>query len=127
MIAEFRPPASKESARLRLYLVGLVLDMWAMLAAFILANWLVLGSPWGEPGKPHGLVMAAMIALPLAMAAITLFLPARAGAVTGLVACAVDNVKLDDAVRTAPMEQYYPSTLRLLALAAAAARYPQCL
>lgn len=49
------------------------------------------------------------------------------GAVTGLVACAVDNVKLDDAVRTAPMEQYYPSTLRLLALAAAAARYPQCL
>ena len=37
------------------------------------------------------------------------------------------KVKLDAAVRTAPMEQYYPSTLRLLALAAAAARYPQCL
>ena len=34
MSAAFRPPVSKESARLRLYLLGLVLDMWAMLASF---------------------------------------------------------------------------------------------
>lgn len=53
--------ASKESARLRLYLLGVLLDMGAMLGSFILANWLVLGSLWGEPGKPHGFVMFAMI------------------------------------------------------------------
>jgi hypothetical protein len=38
---------SKESARLRLYLLGIVLDMWAMLGSFVLANWVVLGSPIG--------------------------------------------------------------------------------
>lgn len=70
MIAEFRPPVSKESARLRLYLVGLVLDMWAMLAAFILANWLVLGSPWGEPGKPHGIAIFTLLAPIYALLAI---------------------------------------------------------
>lgn len=66
----FRPPVSKESARLRLYLLGLVLDLWAMLIAFVLANWLVLGSPWGEPGKPHGLVMFTMLAPVYALLAI---------------------------------------------------------
>jgi len=53
--------ASKETARLRLYLLGVLLDMSAMLGSFVLANWLVLGSFWGEPGKPHGFVMFAMI------------------------------------------------------------------
>lgn len=55
------PPVSKEHARLRLYLLGLVLDMWGMLGSFILANWLVLGSPWGEPGKPHGIVIFTLL------------------------------------------------------------------
>ncbi len=54
-------PVSKEHARLRLYLLGLVLDMWGMLGSFILANWLVLGSPWGEPGKPHGIVIFTLL------------------------------------------------------------------
>ncbi|MCC6481737.1 MAG: sugar transferase, partial [Sphingomonadaceae bacterium] len=54
-------PVSKEHARLRLYLLGLVLDMWGMLASFVLANWLVLGSPWGEPEKPHGIVIFAVM------------------------------------------------------------------
>lgn len=62
MTVGFRPPVSKESARLRLYLLGLVLDLWAMLASFLLANWLVLGSPWGEPGKPHGIAMFSILA-----------------------------------------------------------------
>lgn len=70
MSAAFRPPVSKESARLRLYLLGLVLDMWAMLASFILANWLVLGSPWGEPGKPHGIAIFSMLAPVYALLAI---------------------------------------------------------
>lgn len=56
------PPVSKESARLRLYLLGLLLDMGAMLASFVLANWLILGSPWGEPGKPHGIVLFTLLA-----------------------------------------------------------------
>jgi len=70
MTADFRPPVSKESARLRLYLLGLVLDMWAMLGSFLLANWLVLGSPWGEPGKPHGIAMFTIIAPIYALLAI---------------------------------------------------------
>lgn len=67
MIIQKRPetaqtaPVSKEHARLRLYLLGLVLDMWGMLASFVLANWLVLGSPWGEPEKPHGIVIFAVM------------------------------------------------------------------
>ncbi|MCB2014649.1 MAG: exopolysaccharide biosynthesis polyprenyl glycosylphosphotransferase [Sphingobium sp.] len=64
------PPVSKESARLRLYLLGLVLDMWTMLGCFVLANWLILGSAWGEPGKPHGIVMFAMLAPVYALLAI---------------------------------------------------------
>ncbi|MGD9809883.1 MAG: exopolysaccharide biosynthesis polyprenyl glycosylphosphotransferase [Sphingobium sp.] len=55
-------PASKENARLRLYLLGMVLDLWTMLASFLLANWLVLGSLLGEPGKPHGIAIFAMLA-----------------------------------------------------------------
>lgn len=54
-------PVSKESARLRLYLLGIVLDMWAMLGSFVLANWVVLGSPMGEPEKPHGIVIFAVM------------------------------------------------------------------
>jgi exopolysaccharide biosynthesis polyprenyl glycosylphosphotransferase len=57
----YRPPVGKEAARLRIYLMGLVLDLWAMLASFVLANWIVVGSPWGEPGKPHGIVIFAML------------------------------------------------------------------
>ncbi|MEJ7925212.1 exopolysaccharide biosynthesis polyprenyl glycosylphosphotransferase [Sphingobium sp. AN641] len=36
--------------------------MAGLLLAFMIANWLVLGAVWGEPGKPHGIVMFAMIA-----------------------------------------------------------------
>jgi polysaccharide biosynthesis protein PslA len=64
------PPTSKEGARLRLYLLGLVLDMWTMLGSFVVANWIILGSPWGEPGKPHGLVIFAMLAPVYALLAI---------------------------------------------------------
>lgn len=70
MNSGFRPPVSKESVRLRLYLLGLVLDIWAMLASFFLANWLILGSFWGEPGKPHGLAIFAMLAPIYALLAI---------------------------------------------------------
>lgn len=68
--ASSTPLVSKESARLHLYLLGLVLDMAVMLAAFILANWLVLGSPWGEPGKPHGITMFSIVAPVYALLAI---------------------------------------------------------
>lgn len=61
---------SKENARLRLYLLGIVLDMWAMLGSFVLANWLVLGSPLGEPEKPHGIVIFAVLAPIYALLAI---------------------------------------------------------
>tara|TARA_R110000782_G_scaffold78276_8_gene155530 strand:- start:193148 stop:194542 length:1395 start_codon:yes stop_codon:yes gene_type:complete len=64
------PPASKEGARLRLYLLGLVLDMWVLLGSFLLANWIILGSPQGEPGKPHGLLIFAMLAPLYALLAI---------------------------------------------------------
>lgn len=63
-------PVSKENARLRLYLLGIVLDMWTMLASFVLANWIILGSPWGQPGKPHGLAIFAMVAPLYALLAI---------------------------------------------------------
>lgn len=65
-----RPPVTKEHTRVRLYLLGLVLDMWTMLGSFIVANWVVLGSPWGEPGKPHGIVMFAVLAPIYALLAI---------------------------------------------------------
>lgn len=55
------PPVSKEHARLRLYLLGLVLDMWGMLGSFLLANWLVLGSAMGEPEKPHGILIFTLL------------------------------------------------------------------
>lgn len=53
---------SKEIVRLRLYLLCLLGDAVGLLLSFMLANWLVLGAVWGEPGKPHGIVMFAMIA-----------------------------------------------------------------
>jgi len=56
-----KPAQSKEAARLRLYLLSIMLDMLVLGLAFALANVLVLGSLAGEPGKPHGLIMAAMI------------------------------------------------------------------
>ncbi|MFZ2997799.1 sugar transferase [Sphingobium sp.] len=53
---------SKEVVRLRLYALCLAGDMAGLFCAFLAANWFVLGALWGEPGKPHGLVMFAMIA-----------------------------------------------------------------
>jgi exopolysaccharide biosynthesis polyprenyl glycosylphosphotransferase len=56
-----KPAQSKEAARLRLYLLSIILDMLVLGSAFALANLLVLGSIMGQPGKPHGLIMASMI------------------------------------------------------------------
>ncbi|KEQ54017.1 Exopolysaccharide biosynthesis polyprenyl glycosylphosphotransferase [Sphingobium chlorophenolicum] len=53
---------SKEIVRVRLYLLCLLGDMAGLFLSFLFANWLVLGAFSGEPGKPHGLVMFAMIA-----------------------------------------------------------------
>lgn len=53
---------SKEIVRFRLYALCLGGDMAGLFCAFLAANWFVLGALWGEPGKPHGLVMFAMIA-----------------------------------------------------------------
>ena len=53
---------SKEVVRLRLYALCLAGDMAGLFGAFLAANWLVLGALWGEPGKPHGLIMFAMVA-----------------------------------------------------------------
>lgn len=53
---------SKEIVRLRLYLLCLLGDMAVLLAAFTAANLAVLGDFAGEPGKPHGVIMFAMIA-----------------------------------------------------------------
>ncbi|CAM5288988.1 exopolysaccharide biosynthesis polyprenyl glycosylphosphotransferase [Sphingobium scionense] len=53
---------SKEIVRLRLYALCLAGDMAGLFIAFLAANWLVVGAFWGEPGKPHGLVMFAMVA-----------------------------------------------------------------
>jgi exopolysaccharide biosynthesis polyprenyl glycosylphosphotransferase len=61
---------SKESIRVRLYVLNLGLDLLALLASFAMANMLVLGSVVGEPGKPHGLVMFAMIAPVYALLAV---------------------------------------------------------
>jgi polysaccharide biosynthesis protein PslA len=65
-----RPAPSKEEARLRLYLLSILIDLVTLGLAFGLANILVLHSLLGEPGKPHGLVMAAMIAPVYALIAI---------------------------------------------------------
>lgn len=54
--------ASREGLRLRIYILSLSLDVLALLAAFVLANLIVLGSVMGEPNKPQGIVMFAMIA-----------------------------------------------------------------
>ena len=48
--------------RLRLYALCLAGDMAGLFYAFLAANYFVLGALWGEPGKPHGLVMFAMVA-----------------------------------------------------------------
>ncbi len=53
---------SKEMVRLRLYALCLAGDMAGLFCAFLAANWFVLGALWGEPGKPHGIVMFAMVA-----------------------------------------------------------------
>ncbi|HEX7872234.1 MAG TPA: exopolysaccharide biosynthesis polyprenyl glycosylphosphotransferase [Sphingobium sp.] len=53
---------SREAARLRLYLLSILVDIAVLVMAFALANAAVLGRIMGEPGKPHGLIMAAMIA-----------------------------------------------------------------
>lgn len=61
---------SKEIVRLRLYLLCLLGDMAALFLSFLIANFLVLGAWAGEPGKPHGLVMFAMVAPLYALLAI---------------------------------------------------------
>ncbi|WP_340264219.1 exopolysaccharide biosynthesis polyprenyl glycosylphosphotransferase [Sphingobium mellinum] len=53
---------SKEIVRARLYLLCLLGDLAGLFLSFLVANQLVLGAIGGEPGKPHGLVMFAMIA-----------------------------------------------------------------
>jgi len=65
-----KPAPSKEAARLRLYILSILIDIAVLGLAFALANMLVLGSLGGEPGKPHGLVMFAMIAPVYALIAI---------------------------------------------------------
>jgi exopolysaccharide biosynthesis polyprenyl glycosylphosphotransferase len=64
------PAPSKAVARLRLYLLSILIDIAVLGLAFALANVLVLQSVLGEPGKPHGLVMFAMIAPVYALIAI---------------------------------------------------------
>ena len=56
--------------RLRLYALCLAGDMAGLFCAFLAANYFVLGALWGEPGKPHGLVMFAMVAPLYALLAI---------------------------------------------------------
>ncbi|HWJ69039.1 MAG TPA: exopolysaccharide biosynthesis polyprenyl glycosylphosphotransferase [Sphingobium sp.] len=68
MSAERAP--SREVARLRVYILSILIDIAVLGLAFALANLLVLHSLWGEPGKPHGLVMFAMIAPVYALIAI---------------------------------------------------------
>ncbi len=58
--------------------------------------------------------------------------PARFGssgyrAVPAIVACALDGTRYPEPLRHFEGEAYYPATLRLLALAAARSRYPECL
>jgi exopolysaccharide biosynthesis polyprenyl glycosylphosphotransferase len=55
-------PYSREAARLRLYILSIIVDVAVLGIAFALANILILGHVEGEPGKPHGLIMFAMIA-----------------------------------------------------------------
>lgn len=53
---------SKEIVRVRLYLLCLTGDMAGLFLSFLIANYVLLGAFMGEPGKPHGLVMFAMLA-----------------------------------------------------------------
>ncbi|MET0239337.1 MAG: exopolysaccharide biosynthesis polyprenyl glycosylphosphotransferase [Sphingobium sp.] len=53
---------SREAARVRLYLLSILIDIAVLVVAFAFTNLIVLGHVVGEPGKPHGLVMFAMIA-----------------------------------------------------------------
>jgi exopolysaccharide biosynthesis polyprenyl glycosylphosphotransferase len=53
---------SREAARLRLYFLSILVDIAVLAVAFALANFMVIGHFEGQPGKPHGLVMFAMIA-----------------------------------------------------------------
>jgi exopolysaccharide biosynthesis polyprenyl glycosylphosphotransferase len=55
-------PYSREAARLRLYILSILVDIAMLSVAFALANIIVIGDVSGQPGKPHGLVMFAMIA-----------------------------------------------------------------
>ncbi len=49
------------AVRARVYLLGMVADVAMLFLAFAAANLLVIGKLVGEPSKPHGLVMFAMI------------------------------------------------------------------
>jgi endoglucanase len=48
-------------------------------------------------------------------------------AVVALLRCALDGARLGPEVRSATVDRYYPTTLRMLVLVAARQRYPQCL
>ncbi|MDX3908848.1 MAG: exopolysaccharide biosynthesis polyprenyl glycosylphosphotransferase [Sphingobium sp.] len=61
---------SLSALRLRLYVLSLIADLTVLFGAFALANLLVIGRLVGEPAKPHGLVMFAMIAPVYALLAI---------------------------------------------------------
>lgn len=61
---------SKEIVRLRLYLLSLCGDMAVLFLSFAVANFVILGDIWGQPGKPHGIVMFAMIAPVYALLAV---------------------------------------------------------
>lgn len=61
---------SREAARLRLYILSILVDIAVLALSFAMANAAVLGRVMGEPGKPHGLVMFAMIAPVYALIAI---------------------------------------------------------
>lgn len=61
---------SREAARLRLYILSILVDIAVLAVSFALANAAVLGRILGQPGKPHGLVMFAMIAPVYALLAI---------------------------------------------------------
>jgi len=52
---------SREAARLRLYILSILIDIAVLAVAFAFANLLVIGQFGGQPGKPHGLIMFAMI------------------------------------------------------------------
>ncbi|RVT41013.1 exopolysaccharide biosynthesis polyprenyl glycosylphosphotransferase [Sphingobium algorifonticola] len=65
-----RAGPSLSGLRVRLYLGGVMADVLMLGIAFALANLLVIGRIVGEPAKPHGLVMFAMIAPVYALLAV---------------------------------------------------------